>query len=172
VHRGYVKIWRKIRDCDLWYWNRGAAASPLEAWLDLVMLAAHEECTVSFRGRKVRLQRGELAFTVRGLAARWRWDKMRVARFLAGLEARDKIAFQMRHCVRHLCIVNYELYQGDRDSERDKDGEKVRHRTRIKRKKNTSLRCLDCGKPLEGISHCEGRCMACYVGKKSSLVVK
>lgn len=51
------------------------------AWADLLSLASYESAARIIDGQLVPLRRGEFVASLRFLATRWRWDKMRVSRF-------------------------------------------------------------------------------------------
>ena len=54
----------------------------LEAWLWLLSAAAWKPISRHISGRRIELQRGQLAASTRFMADRWRWKEPRVRRFL------------------------------------------------------------------------------------------
>ena len=58
----------------------------LEAWLWLLSAAAWKPISRHISGRRIELQRGQLAASTRFMADRWRWKEPRVRRFLTLLK--------------------------------------------------------------------------------------
>lgn len=106
---GYVKIWRKLREHELWKERR--VFSRAEAWIDLIMRANWQD-TVLIDG--TTLERGCLATSIRDLAFDWSWSRSRVDRFLISLDGT-----QIEHRAGHRCstirILKYEEYQDVRE---------------------------------------------------------
>ena len=113
LNRGYIKLWRAIQDSDVWFPNRHGkdkTASPAEAWIDLVMMAAYKPGNISVRGSRVRLQRGEVAAAVRFLAERWHWSNGKVIRFQNELKVRGDIGTRTERGLTVISITNYNKY--------------------------------------------------------------
>lgn len=78
MERGYIKLWRKIDDCEALK-ELGKVFSRLEAWIDIVMNQA--------RGiDDGDLKRGEFEASYRYLAKRWNWSLGKVQRFVSELQ--------------------------------------------------------------------------------------
>lgn len=76
---GWIKLHRKLMDSPMW------TSEPFtkgQAWVDLLMLAEYET--------KGEYKRGSVYKSKNFLAARWKWDKRKVARFLDDLEHGSK----------------------------------------------------------------------------------
>lgn len=111
--KGYIKLYRDIR--DHWIWNSEPAPfSRLKAWIDLIMMANHEDRKVLFDGEPMLIRRGETLTSIRKLSARWGWSNRKTMRFLDGLQ-RDGMVTQKRttHCT-VINIENYCIYQDSR----------------------------------------------------------
>lgn len=111
--KGYIKLYRDIR--DHWIWNTEPGPySKLKAWVDLIMMANHEDRKVMFEGEPMLIKRGEMLTSIRKLSVRWGWSNRKTMRFLDGLE-RDGMVTQKRTAK---CTVinldNYCLYQDSR----------------------------------------------------------
>lgn len=128
---GYLKLYRRaLRDVERGgdpLWNERRVWSRAEAWVYLIASAAHAPHDRRLRsGNFIRLERGEFVAPLRVLAAKWGWTKDRVARFLALLADSEtglgRVVRRERdiECDTYL-IVNYDTYQGGRDSERAGD---------------------------------------------------
>jgi hypothetical protein len=54
MHRGYIKLWRRLKDSDLWLKEKFTRG---QAWVDLLMLANHREGHIRKRGIRIDLKR-------------------------------------------------------------------------------------------------------------------
>lgn len=123
--KGYIKLYRDIRDHELWNDKPFARG---QAWIDLLLMVNHKDTQVLFDGRLVPVYRGARITSLRKLADRWGWSVGKVARFLDELE-RDNMIRQERNRKRTMIsIVNYEVYQTSRNTERNSDGTLTEHR--------------------------------------------
>ena len=112
MHRGYVKLWRRLKDADFWASEK---FSRPQAWVDLVMLANFKDTFFRVRGQRVDVKRGQLAYSEVTLSERWKWSRGKIRRFLKELESEteQKIEQQKNNITTLITIINYELYQGD-----------------------------------------------------------
>ena len=110
MHRGWVKIHRKLFDNPCWLdepFTRG------QAWVDLILLANHRDSHIRKRGIKIPVLRGQVGWSQRALSERWKWSRGKVIRFLDELEAGQQIVPQKNNVSGLITIVNYGLYQQD-----------------------------------------------------------
>ncbi len=110
MHRGYVKIFRKLSDNEFWFsetFTRG------QAWIDLVMLAQHKPGAIRKRGILIKLPVGAVGYSQSALSERWKWSRGKVIRFLDELEAVQQIVQQKSKVTTLIHIVNYLEYQQD-----------------------------------------------------------
>lgn len=116
---GYIKLHRQIQDC--WIWN-DEPFSKGQAWIDLLMLANHEDHKTFFNGKLVVVERGQRLTSIKALADKWGWSRHKVSDFLDLIE-KDKMIEQKRDNKKTLItIVNYGIYQGtDSDEGHQKD---------------------------------------------------
>jgi hypothetical protein len=105
---GYFTIYRKLGESELWLSEKFTRG---QAWVDLIMLASHKENTFQIRGIKVKVNRGQLAWSEVSLAKRWRWSRGRVRRFLNGLENEQRIVQQKNKVTSLITLINYDRYQ-------------------------------------------------------------
>jgi hypothetical protein len=89
------------------------------AWAWLIENAAFSETEIGTGGKRVKLQRGQLSYSVRFLATAWKWDKAKVSRFCLALSNDDMIRVQTETGQMLITICNYEQYQETRDTTRD-----------------------------------------------------
>lgn len=124
---GFIKLHRGWRDNDIF----GGEFSRADAWVWLIEEAAWRPTRARIKGTTVELERGELTFSVRFMAAKWGWTKSRVDRFIADLRAesmittRSKIGTSAGHNAGQgqsiITICNYAKYQDRAETERDND---------------------------------------------------
>ena len=125
MHRGYIKLWRKVQDSDFWFKNRrGKHRQPteLEAWLDLILSANHAPGYVNVSGHRVQIGRGQLVASLRYLAERWHWSKNKVNSFQIELKLRGDIGTDQVFGMNRITIVNYNTYNYSRDTEGTQTG--------------------------------------------------
>ena len=112
MHRGYIKLWKKLKDSDFWVSEKFSRA---QAFVDLVMLANYKDSYFRARGQRIDVKRGQLAYSELTLAERWKWSRGKVRRFLSELESQteQKIVQHKSNLTTLITIVNYDIYQGD-----------------------------------------------------------
>lgn len=120
---GHVKISRKLFTDGSELWTEERRFSRFEAWLDLIQLTAFAGTEVVANGHLVVVPRGHFLASIRHLMDRWRWPRMTVSRFLNTLEGWDTIRAANGTALGTLyLVVNYESYQGARDSKWAENG--------------------------------------------------
>lgn len=110
MHRGYIKLWRKLRDNPMWL------SEPFthgQALVDLFMLANHKQSIVMIRGISVTIEPGQVVAGEQYLGDRWRWSRGKVRRFLRNLAQQNDapIDLQTNNVISVVAITNWELYQ-------------------------------------------------------------
>lgn len=106
----YFRFARKLLDSDLWLSEKFTRG---QAWIDLVGLANHSVGHVRIRGIKIDVCRGQCAWSEEQLALRWKWSRGKVRRFLKELTICGKIEHKKSAVSSLICIINYNMYQGD-----------------------------------------------------------
>lgn len=105
---GWIKLDRKILECDFW---RGEPFSRGQAWIDLLLLAAYEERDALSGAQVVTVPRGCVKTSIRDLAKRWDWSTKKVLNFLQLLEGKRMVQRKSNTKETLLTIVNYSKYQ-------------------------------------------------------------
>lgn len=114
--KGYIKVYRDIRDHWIWRDNE-EPFSRGQAWIDLILMANHEDRKILFNGKLVPVNRGSRITSLRKLAERWRWSTHKVSDFLNMLE-REGMIKQARDSKKTLLtIIKYGDYQDSRNSQ-------------------------------------------------------
>jgi hypothetical protein len=131
MHRGYIKVWRRVGDNPLW---TGEKFTRGQAWIDLIILANHKDGHIRKRGIKIVVKRGEMAWSERELANRWMWSRGKVRRFIDELCSGDdpllipQTGPQKKNAIYLYKIVNYDEYQGNSTTERTTNGPQTDHK--------------------------------------------
>ena len=125
---GWICLHRKIQECFLWVEDE--PFDRRSAWIDLLLLANHEDKKMMFDAKPIVVKRGQRITSIRLLSERWGWSKTKVTTFLKVLEEEGMIIRDSDKKRTLLTVVNYDLYQDIRDSEKtvkrqSKDTEKT-----------------------------------------------
>ena len=146
---GYFYLERKLFQDELFKKER--KHSEFEAWIDLIRLAKFAPEYVEIKQPRVLVRRGEMQYTLRTLAERWRWSTTKTVRFLDYLENRNSISRKKIQGVSLLFLVNYNEYQTKQKKEDTLLREKVT-RKRQERNNETSKPLKNKGRetPKEG----------------------
>jgi hypothetical protein len=123
---GFYKMHRGWQDADVF---GSAEYSERDAWIWLIESACWQPKGTRIKGETVALSRGQMSFSVRFLAVKWRWSKSRVDRFLKRLTAENmistcsKIGTTAGHAAGQgqsiITICNYDIYQAPEKPARD-----------------------------------------------------
>jgi len=90
---GWIKIWRKIADSQMWLekpFSKG------QAWVDLLLLATASDHVSKYKGRNKAYKAGTVHFSLRSLAERWGWSRNKVYRFIERLQKDGMLMYQGR----------------------------------------------------------------------------
>lgn len=111
VARGHVKVARKAFESDA-FWLESREFSRWEAWMDVIQLAAFRSHQYRTKYGVITLGRGEFVASLRGLAARFKWNLKRVRVWLATCEKGARIRAQRQTAAGTVyLIINYDVYQ-------------------------------------------------------------
>jgi hypothetical protein len=128
--QGWIKLHRQITENEFYFSERFTRA---QAWIDLLLLAAHKERTVFIRGVEVNLKPGELCYSQLSLAKRWRWNRKTVMAFLKFLAKREMVLIRTDKRFSHLTTViavrNWAEYQGNGQLSGQQNGQRKDNRT-------------------------------------------
>lgn len=108
--------------------------------MDLIMLANHKPGHIRIQGVRVDVLRGEVGWSEVALAARWRWSRGKVRRFMQELEDEKMLTKKRytgqdkRNCLS--TIVNYEKFQGEDSADDTSDSTRDGHATDMRRYTN------------------------------------
>ena len=133
MQQGWLKIYRKILDNFLWEdrpFSRG------QAWIDLILIANHEDKTTIFNGNVVEIKRGQKMTSLRKLSDRWGWSITKTKKFLEVLQSEKMLTYKSNSKNTVYTIVNFNDYQ---EKQEHKNNTKItqkenRNKTEIKQK--------------------------------------
>lgn len=131
MNSGFVKLYRSLQDHYLWTsepFTRG------QAWVDLLMLANHKDGQIRVRGNRIAVRRGQVGWSVKRLAERWKWSRGKTQRFLDELENEQQIEQQKNNVTSLISVRNYEQYQRQTDSRTDSKQAADGHQTDTNKK--------------------------------------
>ena len=107
---GYTKTHRRVQ--GHWLWNDKPFARG-QAFLDLVLLASHENTRFLLGNRRIQLQRGQLLNSLDQLAFRWGWGEKKTRNFIDLLVEEGMIVKASTAHYTVITIRNYDKWQGD-----------------------------------------------------------
>ena len=116
-----------------------------EAWLWMIAEAVFKPARVRAGRVYVDLQRGQLAYATRFLAAKWRWSEARVRRYLGRLKIDAMIDAQPMRDATLITICNYDKYQSARradDPSSDAASDALATQRRTREQEDTSSSSL------------------------------
>ena len=112
---GWFSIHRKLLQSPYWLadeFTRG------QAWVDLIGLANHKDAKFFVRGIPVHVKRGQVGWSKKRLAERWKWSRPKVDRFLNRLESEQQIVQHDNGPSWLITLTKYDSYQANRAPER------------------------------------------------------
>lgn len=121
-------------------WDSSEEFDRRSAWIDLLLLANHDEKQVIFNNNAVTVKRGQRITSIRELAKRWHWGKDKTLRYLRLLEALQMIHRDSDSNRTLITIVNYSFYQDIRDTKRDSDKDSNKDSNKDSDKPQTTMR--------------------------------
>lgn len=126
MQQGWITLHRKIFDNFLW---EDRPFSKGQAWIDLILLANHEDKTTIFNGNVVEIKRGQKMTSLRKLSDRWGWSITKTKKFLNVLQNEKMLSYKSNTKNTVYSIVNYNDYQ---------DFKKYKSNTEVTQKKHRS----------------------------------
>ena len=108
MKNGWIKAFRPTSDDELYY---DEPFTKWQAWMDLLFMAAYKDTSITVRGIRVTVLRGQSMISERQLTERWRWSREKVRRFIRLLVDLQRISPQKTNVTTLISIVNYDTYQ-------------------------------------------------------------
>lgn len=126
MSQGWISLHRQIWENELWF---SETFTKSQAWIDLLLLANHEDGMFFVRGNKVIVKRGFIGRSEDTLAKRWKWSRGKTRRFIKHLETIQQIIQHKSSVLSLIEVVNYDLYQTDNTVSSTTDGTTERQQT-------------------------------------------
>lgn len=105
--QGQICLIRAMTDHSVWQGDLALRG----AWVDLLLRANTEPAELMQRGESVALNRGQLAWSVKGLADKWQVCEEKATKYLAYLQKLGCIRVQASRRRTLITICNYDIYQ-------------------------------------------------------------
>jgi hypothetical protein len=106
----------------------------VQAWLWMISAAVWKPKRTRAGRAIMQLERGQLAFSSRFLARKWRWPEARVRRFLKRLESDAMVTLRATHQTTHITLCNYDKYNSKRHASDAQATHKQSHERRTQRR--------------------------------------
>lgn len=107
---GWIKLYRQLQDC--WIWKRNEPFDKRSAWVDLLLLAMHNDKKMLIDNEIIVINRGSFMTSIVKLADRWTWSRGKVVRFLDVLESEQMLNTKRTPKGTLITIVKYDVFQG------------------------------------------------------------
>ena len=107
TQKGWMPIYRRLQ--DHWLWQDKPFAKG-QAWLDLLLLASHNENEFLFGNQIIKNEVGSFITSELKLADRWGWGRKKVRLFLELLQDEQMIVKKGDNKKTAITIVNYSVY--------------------------------------------------------------
>ena len=117
--KGWITLNRSLQDHWLWECK---PFSKGQAWVDLILLANHQDKKCVFEKSVISVKRGQLITSIKKLAMRWGWDKKTVTKFLSLLESDGMISKKSTTQWTTLTLIKYDDFQNHGSTNRATKG--------------------------------------------------
>jgi len=115
MHRGYVPVWRKLKDSTFY---RDSEAVHL--WLHILFEAQHTEKKEWYKGKEIVLQEGQFTTGRKRLASETGISESKIQRLLKKFEKCHMIEQQTNSANRLISIVNYKSHKASEQQTNNK----------------------------------------------------
>lgn len=116
---GWIKLHRQIQ--KHWLYQEKRTFSKYEAWLDIVMMANHQDNRFVLGNEVLQVERGSFVTSELKLMDHWRWSKTKLRNFLSLLENEGMIAKISDNKKTTIKVLNYSAYQQSEDHKVDNE---------------------------------------------------
>ena len=105
--KGEIALVRSLEDHAVWQGDLALRG----AWVDLLLRANTTDAVVMQRGESVQIKRGQLAWSIKGLADKWHVCEEKAGKILGWLQQAGCIRVVTTRRRTLITITNYDLYQ-------------------------------------------------------------
>lgn len=106
---GWISLNREIR--DHWIFKEKRNFSKFEAWIDLLLLANHQDNKILMDNKLIKVEEGSLITSKKKLCERWGWSSTKIKRVFELLEEEKMIVVKCDNKKTTIKILNYKKYQ-------------------------------------------------------------
>lgn len=106
--QGWISVHRQIQEHWLW---ADKPFSKGQAWIDMLMLANHEDKKTLIDNNIVVIESGSFVTSEHKLSERWGWSRWKVHEFLNLLQSDNMISAKTDHRKTTINVINYEKYR-------------------------------------------------------------
>lgn len=114
MEQGWITIHRKIQENALWLSDE--PFDKRSAWIDLILMANHEDKTFLHGNVLTTVKRGSKITSLRKLSLKWKWSIKKVKTFLELLEELKMISLNESRKQTTYTIEKYSFYQDKKDT--------------------------------------------------------
>lgn len=136
MQQGFIIVHRKITENWLWL---SEPFTKSQAWIDLLLIANHDNNSFFIRGIKIDIKRGQIGWSEENIALRWKWSRNKLRTFLKLLENEQQIKQHRSNIINIIEITNYDNYQNLNNR---KDSKKTTEKQQKEQQKDTNNECI------------------------------
>lgn len=115
MHRGYIKIWRKLYDSPV-----SERPAYLSVWIFILVHANHKDKKVIWNNKNITIKRGSFITSANKISKKTGVPRGTVERVLVYLKSEELIEEQITRKFRLILVCNYELYQGGEEQNEER----------------------------------------------------
>jgi hypothetical protein len=109
MSEGYIKLYRQIRNCELWVDNE--PFDRRSAWIDLLLMVNHADRKVVFESQLITVKKGQTLTSIMKLSERWKWNRKKTKKFLSLLESAEMVTTNVTTHGTTITVINWDKYQ-------------------------------------------------------------
>ena len=109
ANKGWICLHRSIQDSSIW--DNDEPFDRRSAWIDLLLMANHEDREIMFDSHVRTVKRGQMITSIRKLSEKWSWSEKRTLKYLRLLEEAEMISKNSDNRATLLTVLNYAKYQ-------------------------------------------------------------
>lgn len=106
---GWIKLFRQITES--WMWTSDEPFDRRSAWVDLLLLANHEDNKIVYKGEVIHCKRGQVNRSFKWLCQRWHRSRWWVTTTLKLFEKDGMITINATTHQTTVTLVNYDKFQ-------------------------------------------------------------
>lgn len=110
MNRGYIKLFRKIEDTEL-FMDDEEPFDKRSAWIDILLMVNHKDGFAFSGMNKIIIKRGQKKTSISKLAQRWHWGRRKTSAYLNMLQTEGMVYLDVSNSGLLITVVNYDVYQ-------------------------------------------------------------